>query len=249
MSLEPYAPAPYTTAVSAIVAMDAFRDRGLGVPVTMEVLTRAGVQESISSRTLSSLKLLSLIDKDGKPTQQWEDMRLARGDEEYRARLQEWLRSTYAEILQYADPSTSTLDRITEAFRTYEPQGQRKSMASLLIGLWKYAGLPVLEGDANTARSAARQPRPTAKGRTVKASGKSSAASSATGSLSVTPGLPPGLVGLLQQIPTGGKGWTEETRDNFVRAFTAVLDFTVPVVAVPEGWETEDEPADAEDTG
>ena len=41
--------------------------------------------------------------------------------------------------------------------------------------------------------------------------------------------LPPGLVGLLQQIPRGGKGWTQETRDNFLTAFTAVLDFTVPI--------------------
>jgi hypothetical protein len=33
----------------------------------------------------------------------------------------------------------------------------------------------------------------------------------------------------LQQIPTDGRGWTQETRDNFLKAFSAVLDFSVPI--------------------
>jgi hypothetical protein len=44
-------------------------------------------------------------------------------------------------------------------------------------------------------------------------------------------GLPQGLVGLLHQIPKGGRGWPKSERDGFLAAFTAVLDFTVPVVA------------------
>jgi hypothetical protein len=173
------------------------------------------------------MKLLGLIDADGKPTQQWEEMRLARGDDEYRSRLQEWLRGTYAEVLQYADPSTDPLDRVTEAFRTYEPAGQRKAMASLLVALWKYAGLPVAVGETSsgsprTTRSVQRRP-PTKTGKTATTRRSSDADSPA-----VT-GLPPGLLGLLRQIPVGGMGWTKETRDNFVNAFTAVLDFTVPI--------------------
>ena len=226
MALQPNGPAPYTTAVSAITALDAWRDRGLGVPITPEVLTRAGVPETISPRTLSSMKLLDLVTDEGQPTEQWTDMRSARGDEEYRARLQEWLRSTYAEILQYADPSTATLDRLTEAFRTYEPSGQRKSMAALLLGLWKYAGLPVVESDSAPRASTPRQPRyrPTRKQAVRTRDTPNTPQRLATD-------LPPGLIGLLQQIPTGGSGWSKDTRDNFVKAFSAVLDFTVPITA------------------
>src|SRR5947207_2100967 len=105
MPLQPQGSAPYTTASAAITALDAFRDRGLGTPVTTDILTRAGVPESISSRTLNSLKSLELVDESGEPSQQFRDLRLARGDEEYRTRLQEWLRAVYAEVLQYTDPS------------------------------------------------------------------------------------------------------------------------------------------------
>jgi len=41
--------------------------------------------------------------------------------------------------------------------------------------------------------------------------------------------VPPALIGLIRQIPAK-RGWTEQRRDEFIRAFTAVLDFTVPVV-------------------
>lgn len=205
--------------------MTAWRDRGLGIPVTPEVLTRAGVPESISPRTLSSLKLLALVDENGKPTEQWEAMKTARGEDEYKARLQEWLRSTYAEVLQYADPSTDSLDRVTEAFRSYQPAGQRKSMAALLIGLWAYAGLPIAANDSGSApprnpRRVTAPPRPQPRTRSTPP---------VPASTGLPAGLPPGLVGLLQQIPTAGRGWTQETRDNFLKAFSAVLDFTVPI--------------------
>ena len=53
-----------------------------------------------------------------------------------------------ADVLQFADPSMHSLDRVTEAFRSYEPAGQRRAMAALLVGLWRYAGLPTLDGGA-----------------------------------------------------------------------------------------------------
>jgi hypothetical protein len=60
-----------------------------------------------------------------------------------------------------------------------------------------------------------------------------------------------GLVGLLQQIPGAG-GWTVERRDNFLRAFTAVLDFSVPVVAAESpvhAWSSRDEDDGHEEVG
>lgn len=153
MPLQQNGTAPYTTAAAAITAIEAFRERGMGTPISAETLTRAGVPESISNRTLSSLKLLELVEESGAPSTQFQALKQARGDEEYRTRLQEWLRGVYAEVLQYTDPSTDSPERVAEAFRTYEPAGQRKAMAALLIGLWKLAGLPTPEGTPTPRRS------------------------------------------------------------------------------------------------
>ena len=141
-SLEPHGPAPYSTATSVSKVLDAYRDRGLGVPITTAVITRAGVGETIAARTLNSLKVLGLIDEGGTPTEQFEDFRRIRGQDEYQARVQEWLRGVYADVLQYTDPSVDSAPKVAEAFRTYEPAGRRSQMAALLIGLWRYSGLP-----------------------------------------------------------------------------------------------------------
>lgn len=245
MALQPQSGAPYTTATAAITGLEAWRDRGLGTPVTGEILVRAGVPESISRRTLASLKQLELLTPEGQPTQQFQDLRQARGDDEYKTRLQEWLRGIYADVLQYTDPSTDTPDRVAEAFRTFEPAGQRRAMAALLIGLWKYSGLPVASGSesppSRSIRSAARRTTSTStRSQADIAAGKNLARVART---ELSPDLPPGLIGLLQQIPRGGAPWTTERRDGFLRAFSAVLDFTVPIDDNPPQIEPETEEA------
>src|SRR4051794_34926044 len=103
MALEPNGPAPYTTAAAAVATLDAWRERGLGLPVTADVLARAGIPETLGNRTIQSLKQLELLTDANQPTQQFEDFRQARGDDEYRSRLQEWLRAVYADVLRYTD--------------------------------------------------------------------------------------------------------------------------------------------------
>ena len=151
VALQPNGRAPYTTAAAATAVLDAWRDHGFTTPITAEILlTRTGIPESISKRTLQSLRELELVDGPGQPTPVFEAFRHTRGDEEYRAALQHWLRDVYADILQHGDPSTDEPHRIREAFRTYEPVGQRLAMTSLLVGLWRYAGLPVAASKASS---------------------------------------------------------------------------------------------------
>jgi hypothetical protein len=219
-----YAP---STAVTTII--DAVRARGLGTPITLDVLVRAGITETLAPRTLASLKVLDLVDEDGHPTTQLTLLKEARGDEELKARLQEWVQGVYAEVLQYADPATDDVVRISEAFRGYKPDGQRARMTTLLLGLWQYAGLPVAE--TTSPKSAPRRAMRATSTRTPGAAKqRRTPPSGQTAAVPAVPaGLPPGLVGLIQQIPTDGKGWTKATRDTFLSAFTAVLDFTVPI--------------------
>lgn len=220
MPLKPNGNAPYAPPSAVTNILDAYRDRGLGTPVTADVLVRAGVTESLAPRTLQALRLLELIDKDGQPTDQFAALRQARG-EEFNTVGQEWLRGVFAEVLQYADPSTAGIDRLTEAFRGYSPNGQRVRMATLLVGLWEYVGLPVPkpERGATTTAPSRKPSAPTAKKRTP----TPPAPTPASGD------LPPALVGMLQQIPRGGAGWTVERRGQFLTAFAGVLDFSVPI--------------------
>ena len=223
MPLQPNDKAPYTTGLAAITALDAFRDRGLGIPITADILTRAGVPESISRRTLHSLVLLELIDADGQPSPTFEAFRQARGDEEYRALLQEWLRGVYADVLQYGDPSTDPLDRVQEAFRTYQPAGQRVAMASLLVVLWRYAGLPVAGAENVDPR---RQVPHKAKPRKAKPSPPKEGWGKPVSSRLM---LPPGLLGVLEDIPPQGESWTTERRNSFLRLFEVALNHYVTI--------------------
>lgn len=165
--LQPNGRAPYTSAAAAIAAIDAFRDKGIGLPVTADVLVRAGVAESIAKRTLNSLIELELLDGDGRPTETFKGFKTVRSDAEYRVALEAWLHAVYADVLQYCDPSIDEPGRIQDGFRGFQPEGQRPAMASLLLGLWGYAGLPVaaerqqvsLER-GNNRRSTPRKPKP-----------------------------------------------------------------------------------------
>jgi len=206
------------------------------------VLARAGVGESIAPRTLNSLKTLGLLGDDGMPSQQFEDLRKIRDDSEYRARFQEWLRGVYADVLQYTDPSVDNATKVAGAFRTYEPAGRRPQMAALLIGLWRYAGLPVAEASPVQNRSSSR---PT-KAASRKTADKGSSPGNQPKGTSVpvqqvgSQGLPPALLGLIQQIPTTGKTWTANQRKAFLDAFIAVLDYTVPVEATASSRDEEE---------
>jgi hypothetical protein len=233
-------PAPYGPPQTIIEVIESYRDRGLAIPFTTDVLARAGVSDGLVNRTLQTLRLLDLVDDAGFPTPQFELLKRARGEEEYKERLQAWLQDVYREVLQYADPLTDPPSRVAEAFRGFTPDGQRTRMVTLMLGLYRYAGLIAdLPTRAEPARPRPRKatasrkappatPTPIAT-RSEAPRDQTSPAVAPRGIGEVAYDLPPGLIGLLQQIPRGGDGWTVNRRDEFVRAFQAVLDFSVPV--------------------
>lgn len=190
MPLQPNGRAPYTSASAAITAIDAFRDRGLGTPVDADVLIRAGVSETIARRTVNSLIEAELLHEDGRPTETFEQFKTIRSDDEYRTALQGWLRDLYADVLQYCDPSVDDAAKVQDAFRGYQPEGQRSAMASLLIGLWEYSGLPLPTERQSPPPSASRTSRSSTRRRsTSKTSTKDSSPSASDKSQSQTNGL------------------------------------------------------------
>jgi hypothetical protein len=205
--------------------VDRYRNRGLVFPVTADVLARAGVPESLVSRTLQALVTLDLFKDDGNPTETIEGIRLA-PEAEYQKRLQDWLKTAYFDVFQFVDPVTDDESRIRDAFRSYQPQGQQGRMVALFQGLCAAAGLGP-EKKTRAPRAPAKPSRP----RNIVMQARGSVHHlNAVGLPSVPTGLPPALSGLLQSLPSGEAGWTKDKRDKFLTTFETVLDYCIPVV-------------------
>ena len=133
-------PAPYAPTKAVIGLIERHRRNGLPSPVTEDVLQRAGISASLTSRTLQALMTLDLIDDQGRPTPTLEGIRLA-PEPEYKQRLADWLRAAYADALSFVDPAQDDETKIRDAFRAYKPVGQQPRMVTLFTGLFAVAGV------------------------------------------------------------------------------------------------------------
>ena len=213
--------APYAPPTAILDIINGFRDRGLAVPFTQEVLLRAGINESLVPRTLKSLEDLDLIDKAGNPTDALEGLRRASTDE-FQARLEEVARAAYSEVFQFADVETDDRGRVEDAFRAYNPPGQRGRMVTLFIGLCQAAG--IIPEDSKLTKAKVSTPS------SAKPRARASGAKAATRRKATTAGsIPPALAGLLDALPANGEGWTPEEREKFYETFGTVLDFSIPI--------------------
>jgi len=234
--------APYSPSATTLQVINAYRDRGLVAPITEDVLTRAGVSDALAPRTLRALEGLELIDKNGMPTAEFEGLRRA-PTEEFKQRLEAIIRSVYAEVFQFTDPAKDEPARIADAFRAYEPSGQRQRMITLFMGLCVAAGV-VPENTAPKPRT----PSPSAQKRTgwvqsLKKRGASFSGPAGTrvsGDELFAPdgAIPSGLVAILAMLPKNGAGWTAARRKQFMDLFGHALDFSIPIreaVATDDG--------------
>lgn len=239
MAVTPDQSGPYAPATAVMSLIERHRTRGLPSPINDDVLARAGISDSLAPRTLYALKVMDLIDEDGKPTEIFEGIRKA-PEAEYQQRLTTWLNTAYADALQFIDPATADETQIRDAFRNYTPIGQQSRMVSLFMGLYAAAGVAP-ERKRQTAikptRTAIKPPRPKSQQPTPPRQGNGSS-SGQSGS------IPPALNGLLASLPSAGAGWTQIERDRFVTTFSAVLDFCFPVQDIEDVGPTEEETDD-----
>ena len=177
------------------------RDRGLKEPVTMQLITVAGVAEGNASRTIQALRFLDLIDEEGYLTENFKTLRNAPSDE-YPSVLGNILKQTYSHVFMVLDPATANDEQLLNAFRYYEPRAQRQRMISLFKGLCREAGL--ITGSSEASR------------RTRSTPASKSSASSSNGRKPLvterpTPQVVPDSMSVpLQTIPHSNSGISQE---------------------------------------
>lgn len=215
--------APYAPPSAVLGIVERHRTRGMPSLVDAEVLARAGITDSLISRTLQALQTLDLIDESGNHTDVLEGLRLA-PESEYRERVASWLNAAYADILEYVDPAKDDETKIRDAFRPFKPTGQQSRMVTLFSGLYAAAGIAPEKPITEAKRARSGSPAATRR--------KSSGKASATKDRKFEPatGIPAPLAGLLSSLPSEGQGWTQEQRESFVTAFGAVVDYCFPII-------------------
>lgn len=240
MPVTPDQAAPYAPASAILDLIERHRNRGLPPIVDADVLMRAGVSDSLVPRTLQALKVLDLLEEDGRPSDVMEAIRLA-PTAEYEQRLGDWLRAAYADALTYVNPAEDDEVAIRDAFRKYVPTGQQGRMVSLFMGLFTAAGIM-------PSRQKSLQPKPSGSitgprvlklKRNVQQKSSISKTSAVVVSNPISlaaysNSMPPAISGLLATLPLESGIWTKERRDQFLSTFGAVLDYTFRIGNPPE---------------
>jgi hypothetical protein len=234
MSVTAESPAPYAPASAVIGVVAKHREKGLPSVIDLDVLTRAGVSETLAPRTLQALKALDLITDDGKLTDTFEGLRLT-SEADYQQRMGDWLRGAYADVLTYVDPETATEVQLHDAFRTYKPSGQRARMVSLFQGLFAAAGIaPERKRQAPkrapVGSGAARKPAATrAAPPADKRNPPPPPPPPGRQEYALPEGVHPALAGLIASLPADRR-WTQAQRDKFMAAFPVMLDYAFEIV-------------------
>lgn len=153
--------AGYAPASAVKLFMDKMRQGTISGPIDRDLLKRIGVKDSLTKRTLSTLRTLDLVDADGRPSAACQTLINARPDQ-YQESLAQFVRQAYEPVFQVLDPATATGEALTNAFWGYEPRGQIDTMIRLFLALCEEAGIvaekPVLESRPRKTATPAATP-------------------------------------------------------------------------------------------
>lgn len=244
---------PYAPASGVLAVIKRYRDRGnLPQPLTTKALQQVGVSEGNAPRTLQALKIIGLVDDDGYLTDEFKRVHQATTSE-YPSTLGEIVRNAYHPIFAIVDLSQDDYTVVSDAFRYYEPSGQRQRMVKLFLSLSDEAGLIPEENrealqvsaQQNTrrqtpARSSSKQTRRTQQPRSAQSS-RPSAQRSEGATAPQKPGFEaekevpdyPAIDVLMRQLPKDGK-WTNKRRRLWIQAMVSAVEFSVDVVDVDD---------------
>jgi len=138
-----------------------------------------GIHSSLAPRTLQALKLLDLVDSEGEPTEDFVAFKKA-PHTEAKAFLGNLIRQAYKPIflITGTDPSKKSMQELEDAFRSYSPDGMRRRMVTLFLGLCEYTEIidkrPVRRGGGSKGSPVNRSRSSTATKTASRSTAKSS---------------------------------------------------------------------------
>ena len=232
----------YAPSGNVLTVIHQMRERGLKEPITMQLITVAGVAEGNASRTIQALRFLNLIDEEGYLTDNFKSLRNVSSDE-YPTLLGNILKEAYSHVFMVLDPATASDEQLQNAFRYYEPRAQRQRMISLFKGLCREAELisgssEISKRTRNVNHNKSTIPFGTSRKPPVVAHQVAqNVLEPPPMSSQVTHHNQHGieeeyviLVNLLHQLPQGeGKKWPKARRDKWLQAVSANIDLLIDV--------------------
>lgn len=239
--------APYAPLANVIGLIRRRREKGLPEVLNVDKLLQIGIPEGNISRALQALKFLTLIDEEGRQTNNFN--RLANAKEsEYPEVLADIIRSAYRDIFVIIGHSEGFIEvsdqELIDAFRAYHPDAQRNRMIILFKGLCQEAGL--MGGGPPETRKRTRTVNPAKSSSTSYNGAKKDQPKSDNHQQTDFYPSPPALAsqqisqfqvdtmtstpesvilqGLLNQLPFLEKKWTQSRREKWIQAVTATVD-------------------------
>lgn len=138
--IELFGGAPYAPANAVLDVIEAKRREPKMERLGADLLELMGVRESLIPRTLQALRLLDLIDDEGRVTQQFSRV-ASPSSAESQAALAGVVRAAYAPVFDLLDPVHAPLVEIERVFMHFQPPSQRPRMVTLFVNLMKAAGM------------------------------------------------------------------------------------------------------------
>ena len=217
--------APYSSSQSVIEVINRLRDVGLPDPLTMEGLGSIGVPPTVASPTMRAIKFLGLVDEDGNQQAALQKLAVSSSDE-YPSVLSEIVKSAYAEVFAIVDPAKHDFEKVSDAFRPYTPQKQRRRMVRLFLGLCEEANLVPEQPKRQQQSEATRQRK-----RTVSDTAQDEQTQQVEPPLpAATPSNGTKLLinSFVAELPDSDE-WTTDHRQRWLAAVTSAVDLMITV--------------------
>jgi hypothetical protein len=192
-----------------------------------KALVALGIAEGNANRVQRALRFLGLINPEFELTELSVRLRRATSDE-YGETLSEIVRAAYEPIFVSYDPATASGLDLDNAFKPYDPAGQRPNMIALFMALCREAGLA--QGSAAPRRgrpSAARVNREPANGT------KKTPDQRRQGPLQPPPPPPrqnaqsrlhPAVQAWIDEMPDSGTAWDRADFESWLAIFKASVE-------------------------
>ncbi len=230
--------APYAAVSNVMEVITRKRDHGLPAPLNPAVLETISIPKGNTSRTLQALNFLGLIDGDGTQTELFNRLgRAGEANNEYRAILEDIIRSSYERVFTIVDPAQNGETAIHDAFRQFEPEAQRGRMVAFFLGMCEQAGIvqsnprqrkansnqtghpPIRRTRTRPTATAARQPSDDAPDPLPRRSSDEDAEYRL-------------VFAVMQQLPSD-RQWSANRRKKWLAAVEAAVDLMVDVIEEP----------------